>query len=320
MIRIRATAPLTFALLALAAPGLDAGLPVERRVLAMGTVLSLRLEGAGEARLQAAAEAALAEIGRIEAACSTWRPDSAWSRLNAAEGRPVPLDPEWLSLLGEAKTWAGRTGGTFDPCLRTLVEAWDLRGRGRTPQAAELGRALRGSGAARLRLDATRGTAQFDGPEAGLEEGGFVKGYALDQALARAREAGAAEGWLDFGGQVLVAGTRDIPLASPGDRGRADLVLRLRNASLATSGTSERGRHILDPRSGRPCPAWGAVSVVAASAFEADVLSTALYVMGPVEGLAWAEARALPACFLYNHGRRRMTGPFAALLVPKENR
>lgn len=313
MIRIRTVAPLTLALLA---PAFGAAQSEDRQVLAMGTVLSLHLEGGARDRLQAAAEAAIEEVGRIEAACSTWRPDSAWSKLNAAEGRPVPLDTEWIRLLEAAKAWADRTEGTFDPCLRPLMEAWAVRGRGRVPQPEELALARRDSGAAHLRLDAAAETATFDSAEAGLEEGGFVKGYALDRALELARGAGAREGWLDFGGQVLVAGARTIPVARPGDRNRTALWLRLENASLATSGTSERGRHILDPRTGRPCPAWGSVSVVASTAFEADVLSTALYVMGPVKGLAWAQARGIAACFLYTHGRRRMTDAFAALLVP----
>lgn len=314
MLRIHTTASLTFALLA-ASPvwGQPA---VERKVLAMGTVLTLHLEGGDASRLQAGAEAALAEVGRIEAACSTWRPESAWSRLNAAEGRAVSLDGEWIDLLEAAKRWTSRTEGAFDPCLRPLMEAWDIRGRGRVPGPRERALALRESGAGRLILDREAGTARLDGGHSGVEEGGFVKGYALDRALAAALGAGSGEGWLDFGGQVLVSGQREVPVAQPGQRGRIALSIRLRNASLATSGTSERGRHILDPRTGRPCPAWGSVSVVAPTGFEADVLSTALYVMGPVKGLAWAQARGLAACFLYTHGRRRMTDAFAALLVP----
>jgi thiamine biosynthesis lipoprotein len=317
LLRIRTLAPFTLALLA-STPG--AAQTEERKVLAMGTVLSLHLEGGAPAGLRAAAEAAITEVGRIEAACSTWRPESAWSRLNAAEGRPAPLEPEWIHVLAEAKAWSARTEGAFDPCLRPLMEAWGIRGRGRTPEPGELDLARRASGAARLSLDAAASTARFDSPHAGLEEGGFIKGYALDRALALAREAGAREGWLDFGGQVLVAGTREVPIAQPGHRDRVALTVRLHDASLSTSGTSERGRHILDPRTGRPCPAWGSVSVVAPTAFEADVLSTALYVMGPVQGLTWAQARGLPACFLYNHGGRRMTDAFAALTAPKETR
>jgi len=50
--------------------------------------------------------------------------------------------------------------------------------------------------------------------------------------------------------------------------------------------------HILDPRSGEAVPWWGSVTVVSADPLEADILSTALYVMGPEAGMAWA--RDLP--------------------------
>lgn len=317
MIRIRTTATIAFALLAGAfAPAGEA----ERTVLAMGTVLKVRVEAPDALRAEAAAEAALREIGRIEAACSTWIPDSDFSRLNRAGGRAVPLAAEWLDLLACAQAWSRRTEGAFDPLLRALMEAWDVRGRGRHPSEAERVQALRASGAGRLHLDRLAGTARLEGPHAGLEEGGFAKGYALDRALAEARRAGATVAWFDFGGQILAAGAVEAAVAHPVHRERPALALALRDASLSTSGSSERGRHILDPRTGRPCPAWGSVSVVARSAFEADVLSTALYAMGPGEGLAWARRHAIAACFLTPDGPARMTREFKAQLIPEETR
>jgi thiamine biosynthesis lipoprotein len=320
LIRIRTIAPLTLALLAQgAAIPWPAAQILERRVLAMGTALRLELRGPDAAALSRGAEAALAEVGRIEAACSTWRPDSAWSRLNQASGASVPLDGEWLDLLASMKAWSLRTGGAFDPALRPLMDAWDIRGRGRRPWAKELHLARRASGAAHLHLDPDSGTARFDHPAAGLEEGGFLKGYALDRAVVKLKAAGAERGLLDFGGQLMAMGETTVSLADPVHRGQPRLALRLADASLSTSGTSERGRHLLDPRSGRPCAAWGSASVVHASALEADLLSTALYVMGPVQGLAWAEAHDLSACFLLNDGRTRMTRAFRALLISKES-
>jgi len=62
--------------------------------------------------------------------------------------------------------------------------------------------------------------------------------------------------------------------------------------------------HILDPRTGRPLKFDGSVSVWHESALVADILSTALYVMGPEEGFAWAQARGLSVCYLLeSHGK-----------------
>ncbi|WP_257307495.1 FAD:protein FMN transferase [Geothrix campi] len=297
----------------LASPALD------REVLAMGTELRLHLEGRGD--LEQASQAALVEAARLEAACSTWDASSAWSRLNAAQGRPVALDPEWLDLLGRMKAWQARTEGAFDPVLMALMRVWGIRQGGMTPTPQALVEARRASGAELLELDRTAGTARLVHPAAGVEEGGFLKGYALD----RMRQATASPaGLLDFGGQLLAWGRPvSVSVADPLERDRPRITLALHDASLSGSGTSERGRHILDPRTGEPCPAWGSTAVVAADALTADVLSTALYVLGPDAGLAWAERQGVAAAFLLRDGTIRMTPAFRSLhptLMPRESR
>ncbi|HEY1908068.1 MAG TPA: FAD:protein FMN transferase [Myxococcaceae bacterium] len=271
---------------------------LERSVYAMGTRLGIDAEGPSEEALRTATEAAFRESERIEAACSTWRPDSSWSRLDRARGAEVPLDREWLDLLSTILDWNRRTDGAFDPVLGALLQAWGTRSGGRTPSAEELARARAASGARLLSLDLDRGVARLGHPEAAVEEGGFLKGYALDRMARVLVAAGVRDALLDFGGQLLVVGRpRSVALAAPDDRHRATLSFLLGPGSLSSSGTSEHGRHILDPESGVPSPAWGSVSVVAADGLTADVLSTALYVMGPERGRAWADAHHVAAVF-----------------------
>jgi thiamine biosynthesis lipoprotein len=128
----------------------------------------------------------------------------------------------------------------------------------------------------------------------GLEAGAFGKGYALDRMLALTRGTVV----LDFGGQLLVRGSREVAIAAPGDRALPVVALTLANASLSTSSTSEQPGHIFDPRTGKPLPARGSVSVIARDATTADILSTALYVMGEEEGLRWADAHGVAAIFI----------------------
>lgn len=282
------------------APSLD------RETLSMGTRLRLQVEGAGD--LGTASEAAFEEAARIEAACSTWRPDSAWSRLNAS-GK-ADLSPEWIALLMEAKAWSGRMEGAFDPVLGRLVAVWGARQGGTKPTPDLVEAARRASGAAHLTLTETTATLS-DG--AWVEGGGFVKGYALDR-MAKVLEArGVASGLLDFGGQLLAFGRpRRVSIAGPVHRDRARLRLQLRDASLACSGDAVRGKHLLDPRTGEPCPAWGEVAIVAPRGLDADVLSK-LYVLGPQAGLAWADAHGVAAAFLPNTGAPRFSRAFRAL-------
>jgi thiamine biosynthesis lipoprotein len=272
----------------------------------MGTRLSLRVEGQGD--LAEASEAAFAEADRIERACSTWRPDSAWSCLNRDGHANLP--PEWVRLLSEAKAWSTRMEGAFDPVLGRLVAAWGARLGGRTPSPEEWAQARKASGAAHLSVEGAA-VVLLDG--AWVEEGGFVKGYALDRMAQILKARGISSGLLDFGGQLLAFGpARCVSIADPADRGRARISLLLKNASLACSGDSERGLHLLDPRTGRPCEPWGEVAVVAGTGFEADVLSK-LFVLGPERGLAWADAHGVAAAFLPKGDAPRLSRAFRDL-------
>jgi thiamine biosynthesis lipoprotein len=89
-----------------------------------------------------------------------------------------------------------------------------------------------------------------------------------------------------------------IELAHP--RGRQTPILRLEIASgsVATTADSEQPGHVLDPRTGAAVNYAGSVVVWHARGLVADILSTALFVMGPKAGGDWAEAREIAACFL----------------------
>ena len=111
---------------------------------------------------------------------------------------------------------------------------------------------------------------------------------------------------IDFGGQIIVRGALDVTVADPADRSKPVLALTIADASISTSSGSEKtfaidGRrfsHILDPRTGEALPPRGSVSVIANDALTADILSTALYVMGEDDGLRWADANGISAIFI----------------------
>jgi thiamine biosynthesis lipoprotein len=138
-----------------------------------------------------------------------------------------------------------------------------------------------------------------------LDPGGLGKGYALDAAAGVLRARGFPVALLDFGGQALALDPPpgepgwSVALSHPRRRDEAALSLVLARASLATSGNVEHGLvvdgrplgHLLDPLSGRPAPFRGSASIVAPTGARADAYSTALFVMGPERGLAWAAGR-----------------------------
>lgn len=290
-------------------PGTAPGL-LEREVAAMGTTLVLELEAPSRAEALAASEAAVRAVESVEARLSSWRPDSELSRLSRAPlNQPVELSASFAPELDRAWNWRARTGGAFDPAIAPLVAAWDLRGAGRRPSPAELEAARRAVGSDGFRREAPATWVRLR-EGAGLDAGGFGKGAALDAALAVLLEAGLTGARLDFGGQVAILptdGGHEIGVVHPDERDRPLLRLRFDSGSVASSGNSERRRslgglelgHLLDPRTGRPAPDFGSVSVWCPSAFDADCLSTALFSLGPDAGLALAaELEGVEALFL----------------------
>jgi thiamine biosynthesis lipoprotein len=279
---------------------------VEREAFLMGTWLRVQVAAPNRELGVAAIEAAFAEVARLESLLSSWRSDSEVSRLNrSVPGIPVRVEREVFDLLAEVWEWARASDGAFDPAVGPLIEAWDLRGRGRRPSAGELEQARRLSGLGSFRF--RPGTLSLVRAEQGswITAGGFGKGAALGAARRVLVANGVRSALLDFGGQLLAVGSppgRDgwrIAVAHPSRRFEAAAWLVVSDRSVATSAASERfvegggepHGHILDPRNGRPKPAWGSVTVVADDPLVADLASTTLFVLGPEEGAAWATKR-----------------------------
>lgn len=285
--------------------------PVARQVYVMGTSATLSTYDSDRARGVARLERLLTAIESTEQQLSTWRDASEISRVNAAAGAgPVRLSDALCRTTGELARWVGETGGAFDPAIGSLTQAWDVHGRGRLPTADELLQARRDAGWSRVRFDPSRCTIELPRGTS-LDVGAWGKGEGLDRA--RAAVAGDHAPWLiDIGGQVAAQGPGGdgdgwvVAVAHPLDRESALFELRLTGGSLATSAGSERdlhvrGRrvaHILDPRTAQPASFTGSVSVWHEDALVADILSTALFVMGPEDGLRWAEERGVAACYL----------------------
>ncbi|MEP6994726.1 MAG: FAD:protein FMN transferase [Acidobacteriota bacterium] len=276
---------------------------VDRRVAAMGTALDVSVVAEDRARGLEASEIVVQEMRRIEDLLTTWR-QSPLSRLNdASVNEEVAVGQEIATVLAEVLRWAGRTDRAFDPTVAPLMRAWDLRGAGRVPSPEQLASAVAATGPEHFRIDAARGRAARLNGAAGIDEGAWGKGYALDRAAQRLAQAGVANALIDLGGQTLALGTDDsagrwtISIAHPRERERPVVALSLTNLSVSTSGNSERGRtiagrrigHELTPRTGEPAPDFGSATVIAPSALIADILSTAFFVLGPSKGLALSD-------------------------------
>jgi thiamine biosynthesis lipoprotein len=295
----------------------------------MGTTLAISVSSESRPISLQALDSAFAAVRRVDDVLNDWRTDTDLARLNhAPPGETVTVGPELRAYLGEVAEWTRRSGRAFDPGIGALVDAWDLRGKGRLPTGRSLERARAGSGLLHFGLEGTSPVAHRPTGASWIDAGGFGKGAALRAAREQLLSAGVRGALLNFSGQVVVLGDTVllVDVASPRDRLDPVARLQLRDASASTTSQSERfveidGRrfgHVIDPRSGTPVPAWGSVTVVHPDPMVADILSTALFVMGPTEGVRWSEAQGVAALFLVSRGDSLeilSTSPIQPLLI-----
>jgi thiamine biosynthesis lipoprotein len=295
----------------------------------MGTVLEVTLRVPEEPAGRALLERLYARTAALEAALSTWRPDSSVSRLNAAAGAgPQAIDPALAALLREALALSARTAGSFDVTVGPLVALWkEAVRRGGPPAAEELAAARSLVGPELVELRGER--AALAKPGMSLELGGVAKGFALDRLVEALRVAGVADALLSFGESSVVAlggpeGGERWRLLVRGPEGEYAGILALRDQSLSVSGSlgqyeeiaGRRFGHVIDPRSGMPVDGALVAVALAPSAAAAEAWSKALLVLGAEAGLALAEAEPdVEALLLEAGGRRSATSGFERLAL-----
>lgn len=248
-------------------------------------------------RIQAAVDATIAEVRRIEAKYSRYRNDSVVSMINAAAGgAPVPLDRETGQLLDFADALFHSSAGRFDITSGVLRRAWRFD-QHRLPDQGQLDelRLLVGWHRVERSPDAIR----LPQPGMEIDFGGFGKEYAADRAAVILQSHGVKHGYVNLGGDFRVVGPKpdgaawSIGIRHPRRHDRLLAVIPMHRGGLATSGDYERyievdGRrycHILRPDTGWPVCFWQSVTVVAPLAVTAGSLTTqAMLLEG--EGLA----------------------------------
>jgi thiamine biosynthesis lipoprotein len=288
----------------------------------MGTVLELSLHGPDPSALARARERAFALAERLDARVSRYRQESDLTRLNAAAGgAPVAVAGETAALLRAALAHGTRTHGAFDVTVGPLVALWTRAAEADAlPSESELAATRARVGAARVRLGGGDRVQLAAGSAVDL--GGIAKGWALDRMLPVLREEGVTSGLLSFGQSSVQA--FGAPPEAPGWRllarapggGFAGIVV-LRDTALSVSGSlgqwseiaGRRFGHVIDPRSGWPLTRRREALVVAPSGELAEVLSTALLVLGEREGIALVVSHEGCEALLLDADGRRWSTP-----------
>lgn len=271
-------------------------------LFAFDTSLEITLQGRTEEQTGADTDAALALVQRIEDETSRFKPQSDVSKINAQAGAgPVKVGSITLELVKRSVRYGSTTGGTFDITVSPVVELWGFYDEEyRVPSAGEISRALGLVDYRKLIVDETAGTVMLAESGMRIDLGGIAKGYAVEAVTDLFRERGVEHALVNFGGAIGAVGGRIdgedwvIGIKDPRAKGNELMgELRLRDGFVSSSGDYERffiedGKryfHIFDPATGRNPTGVMSVNVVGADSTVADILSTAVVVMGPEKGL-----------------------------------
>jgi thiamine biosynthesis lipoprotein len=282
-------------------------MPLHRyRFRAMAAENEVHVHAALADRAAECASRAIAEVARIEAKYSRYRPDSVVSRINAAAGRePVEVDSETLDLLRYADACYVQSGGLFDATSGVLRRAWRFDADC-VPSDAELTPLLALIDWRAVEIDGARVRLKRPGME--LDFGGFGKEYAVDRAARVLAESGAQSALVNLAGDLAIVGAQ--PGADPWRVGvrhprKAEMAIAsipVASGALATSGDYERfvevervrHCHVLDPRTGRSARGFQSVTVHAPTCLVAGSATTIAMLKGRAEGLAWLDALGVP--------------------------
>jgi thiamine biosynthesis lipoprotein len=264
---------------------------------AMATRFEIALIGENPAGLRAAGEEALAEIDRLEARLSLYRPSSEIARVNArAAHEPVRVSPSVFKLLEQARDLQRETGGAFDIATAPLVRCWGfMSGSLHMPDAAELEQVRARVGMHHVLLDSHNLTVRFDCEGVMIDLGAIGKGYAIDRAAEVLRDAGITRALLHGGNSTVYAigvppdqeGWK-VAIAGAQDESKTIATVSLKDMALSVSAVWARSfdsggkkfGHVIDARTGHPVNNALLSAVMLPSATETDALSTALLVLG----------------------------------------
>ena len=294
--------------------------PVVWRGVAMGAMASMTLVHPDRGAAKRLIDRCLAEISRLEAIFSLYRPDSALVRLNA-EGvfdRP-PL--ELVEVLSFAASLARHSGGAFDVTVQPLFELYarHFAGPGADPAGplpARLAEAL--DLVDHREVHVASDCIALGRPGMKLTLNGIAQGYVTDRVAALLRAEGLENMLLDLGelhGQGRHPQGRPwrAAIADPSDPQETLLTVEFQDRprampALATSGgyglqfgPDPRHHHLFDPATGHSATHHASVSVAAPNAMLADGLSTALAAAPPERCAAIMETYASSRVYLVSH-------------------
>ncbi|MCQ2472287.1 MAG: FAD:protein FMN transferase [Clostridia bacterium] len=258
----------------------------EKTYVAMGTVITSKIQGKGSAEAE---EEIRTMINGMETACLSWRCEgSDVYRINEHNGTFESVSQDTAKWIADCVDVSEKSSGAFDITIGKVTKLWNFDGESsNVPSSKEIEKALQAVDYSKMLFNSTAvkiAKGQF------IDLGAVGKGIACDSAREILENSGVKSATVSVGGSVLVFGkSATVGVICPDDDTKCVGTINLKDKCVSTSGDYERffekdGKkyhHILDPYTGYPVENnLRSVTVICDSGLLSDALSTACFVLG----------------------------------------
>lgn len=274
-----------------------------RDVFAMDTYMTVKAYGPNG---DAAVDAAIDEINRLDSLLSTGNEDSEVAKINANDGGQLSADG--AALMERSLELYESTDGAFDVAIYPVMKAWGFTdGNYQVPEESTLKSLLQLANPSLINYDSDTAMVSFKKEGVQIDFGGIAKGYTSSRIMDIYKEEGVTSGLVNLGGNAQVLGTKPdgslwrVAVQSPDAEDEYLGVLETKDRAIITSGGYERYfekdgvtyHHIIDPATGYPAEnGLISVTIVSADGTLADGLSTSLFVMGKDKAIDYWRAHS----------------------------
>ena len=285
----------------------------ETRML-MGTFVSITLYATDEDTASAAIEAAFERMQEIEQAASIYSETAEAYRLNE-QGFIDSPSADLKKLVELSIEYGELTNGFFDITVQPVLELWEGGLWSETPQVQQerVNEAMKLVGYNKI-VPGANSITMSEGMEITL--GGIAKGFAAGEALKVLENLGIKHAVVNAGGDSATLGDKPdgtawkATLVNPDNTNESIASFALEGESIATSGNyaryfdpAKKVSHILNPRTGYSISECISVTIITRQAELADALATAVFVMGPVEGIRFVDNLEGVECMIIDNDR-----------------
>ena len=286
---------------------------------AIGTHVDITAIGDSRMKTEDAVADAFALVDTYENLFTRYDHKSPVCELNE-EGRLDHIDSELALMLQTCAFYHHETNGAFDITVKPCIDLFkSCNDAGRQPTDEEIAQALKHVGADKLHLNENK----LYIPEGmGITLDGVAPGFIADRVSELLFARGINNYLVNAGGEIRTLGkpmgndSWRIAIQDPGHNNNYPGFLALNNGAVSTSGSYEiyfgqdrLYHHIVNARTGKSPNTNVSVTVTAPTATEADILSTALFVMSPNEALDYTMKHPAVACLIIDSEGNQIKSP-----------